>query len=527
MKYPVVIPYKKTQDDGQELKLTLRSLNNLDGWNGEVYILGDRERWFSDKIHHIRVNRRSHNPYQDAEYKIREYLLRPDTPDDFIFSNDDIIILYPTKLEYLHQNELTGAGNGYHNRQKEYTMKWLKEHKHTYLNYDLHVPMLMNKAKRLKVSDIISARMEGVSLKPRSVYGNIFKVGGEFYRDQKIRGLEIPDAPIISTAQNVPELFDVFDEPSEFEKESNGNYIAVVTHFSPADTRTGMVMFLDNLLCEIKKAKPDMSIDVFAVRGKRQFINREGILYQPGRIRNQDLSEYNKVVCLSPHYIRHRNLITLTDTIKYLNTYNDPRRQFAKLNIYSTKHIKKEHGDKGLVLHPIVYPKQHKTKKGDKITLVGMSEPKGLNVFLELVKRNPELQFLGVRSGWQKDRQPKDFNLPNLEIIDEVTDMRKVWNKTKIMVQASYEQYGLANLEAMINGIPCIVFDCAGTREALGDAGIYIKDKNDAEAYNNALHELLDDKTYIESSKRAKAHAEAQVALNREQIKEVVKELTK
>lgn len=86
-KYPVLIPFKQTSDNGLELRYTLRALKNIKQWNGEVILCGDKPDWVQN-VTHVKA-RPSHNRYIDAELKIRAGL--EVAPETFIFMNDDIM----------------------------------------------------------------------------------------------------------------------------------------------------------------------------------------------------------------------------------------------------------------------------------------------------------------------------------------------------------------------------------------------------------------------------------------------------
>ena len=91
-KLPVVIPYVHTNDDGAELRYTLRSLKNIKNWNGEVYVIGDKERWFKDIIY-IRQKRQWGRPYDDVINKLKQVPV-----DDYILMMDDVYITKPTEV---------------------------------------------------------------------------------------------------------------------------------------------------------------------------------------------------------------------------------------------------------------------------------------------------------------------------------------------------------------------------------------------------------------------------------------------
>lgn len=216
-KYPIVITYKRTQDNGQELRYTLRSLKNIKNWNGDVWIVGDKPDWIQN-VNHI-TGRRSHHPYIDQEYAMLAVLAEPSIPDDFIYSMDDVYVVKPLKIVDMHQGDyLTSADKrGYHHNQKKVTCDWLNAHGYTTLDYELHTPMLLNKQKRMEIHNILKPTMNGVMMKPRTLYGNIFSIGGDFYIDAKTKTHELPDQPIISTQFYTDQLDKLFPEPSIFE----------------------------------------------------------------------------------------------------------------------------------------------------------------------------------------------------------------------------------------------------------------------------------------------------------------------
>lgn len=218
-KYPVLIPYIKTADNGLELKYTLRSLKNLTDWNGEVYIVGDREDWFSD-IWHIPVSTIPNQPLKDVENKIRIALTRSGIEDDYIYMNDDIYICSKTKTKWLHRGELQGDTTGYYRKLKLYTRKWLALRGITEpLDYEVHAPVLMNKEKRLEISKHIVA--SNYSVQARSLYGNMYKVGGELFEDKKTHSSKLLSGQIISTQDFTDELQKLFPKKSQFEEQKN------------------------------------------------------------------------------------------------------------------------------------------------------------------------------------------------------------------------------------------------------------------------------------------------------------------
>lgn len=219
MKYAAVYIYKKTRDKGQELRHSIRSLRNLTNWDGRVFVVGDSEDWFVN-IRHISVDKRSGNPYQDAEHKWYTAVTHPAIPANFIAMNDDFIICKKTELKPLHGGEIIAEGTGYHATAKRKTRDYLIEQGvEKPLDYSVHTPMIMNKKKRLEVSKLVQSTYPSHPYLARTLYGNLYKVGGRFYKDKKIRDNKIVNGIFISTSEYIPALNKLFPEPSEFEIE--------------------------------------------------------------------------------------------------------------------------------------------------------------------------------------------------------------------------------------------------------------------------------------------------------------------
>ena len=218
MKYPAVIIYKKIKGDGEELRYTLRGLKNLTNWNGEVFIVGDREDWFTSKVKFIDMKRAMGRKHMDIFAKMRRIISTEEIADDFMYFNDDMICTEKMELKNLNQGEIKRyTGNKGWLKIKQRTRTYLKKlgYEHP-LDYDLHVPMILNKKKLAEALTLVEAEHPDFEIHIRSVYGNIHNLGGEYYLDGKYRW----DAPINSTnsADDLVNIAHLLPEPSEFEK---------------------------------------------------------------------------------------------------------------------------------------------------------------------------------------------------------------------------------------------------------------------------------------------------------------------
>lgn len=213
MKLAAVYIYKRTSDRGQELKYSLRSLENVTNWNGEVYICGDKEQWFSKKIIHIDKFTRSAVKYQDVMNKLKAITQDKRVPDDFLFFNDDFFVMRPTEVVPLYDGRLEHfSGASVWRKSKSKTRDYLIEHgiKNPY-NYEVHAPIPINKQNLLEILDFET----GLSF--RSIYGNTYKIGGKQYKDRKTLTRKLLRGEILSTRLYTNELHHRFPQPSEFE----------------------------------------------------------------------------------------------------------------------------------------------------------------------------------------------------------------------------------------------------------------------------------------------------------------------
>lgn len=188
--------------------------------------------------------------------------------------------------------------------------------------------------------------------------------------------------------------------------------------------------------------------------------------------------------------------------------------------IINTEWISKEKGfvdskKPTIIINPPVAPDEYKTIKGKSVTLVNLWEDKGAKVFYELAKRLPEVPFLGVKGGYG-DQILED--LPNVTILEHTPDMKKVYGETKVILMPSkYESFGRVGVEAMASGIPTIAHPTPGLKESLGDSGTFV-DRNNIDAWEKALRDILKPAKYGKVSKLALARSEALESLREGQM---------
>jgi hypothetical protein len=183
------------------------------------------------------------------------------------------------------------------------------------------------------------------------------------------------------------------------------------------------------------------------------------------------------------------------------------------------------------VVHPPTWSCEHQVDQtGHAITIPSLSPEKGGETFWKLVERLPNRRFIGVVGGWGNQIMPDP--VPDyVEIMrHQGNNLREVFQKTRILLVPSQrlnegerywtENWGRAAVEAAASGIPVIANPAPGPVEALGDAGIFC-DRNDIDAWVDAIRALDDPITYERYSTLAFRRAKALDTIIKRQLDEL------
>lgn len=131
------------------------------------------------------------------------------------------------------------------------------------------------------------------------------------------------------------------------------------------------------------------------------------------------------------------------------------------------------------------------------ISLINCNANKGAVLFNSLAKRMSDVQFLGVKGGY--DEQILEKSPPqNLRYIENQPDITIVFKQIGILLMPSNsETWGRTAVEAMAAGVPVIHSEAAGLVECMGGAGICCN-RDDEDAWENAIRRILGDPAYRE-----------------------------
>ena len=206
----VVYTYIHTDDFGEELRYSLRSLQNYKDV-GKVFIVGDNELWVKN-ISFVPCKRTYGNPYEDVQYKL-ECIVESEIAEDFLLMMDDIYLTEEYQPKILHRGELVGNQKNWYQRSLKATREKLIKLGINPLNYETHAPFIVNKTKLVQCLEMI----DFTNLQWRSIYGNIHQIGGQLFEDKKTKSNHLPAGDIISTQFYTKELAKLFPKESIYE----------------------------------------------------------------------------------------------------------------------------------------------------------------------------------------------------------------------------------------------------------------------------------------------------------------------
>jgi len=136
-----------------------------------------------------------------------------------------------------------------------------------------------------------------------------------------------------------------------------------------------------------------------------------------------------------------------------------------------------------IVVYPPVYWKEYMTPPTSErkyVTLINLNKNKGGHILIEIAKRMPGVDFLGVVGGY--DNQIKDTSVKNIRYMKNTPNIKEVYGITEILIIPSrQESWGRVAVEAMSSGIPIIANPTPGLKEACGSAGLYANYDNISE----------------------------------------------
>lgn len=175
--------------ENEELRYSIRSVyKNFP--DAKIYLFGGKPNWY---LGNFILVKDTGNKFTNINNCYKEIIKNNNISNDFILMNDDFFIFSNQINYYYYSGYLKDKiikhsetnGNSSYARALKSGVKVLKKLGVSEpLNYDIHAPITLNKAKLAQVIDL--------SLAPRSVYGNLFINNGiniddvKLYKNDKI-----------------------------------------------------------------------------------------------------------------------------------------------------------------------------------------------------------------------------------------------------------------------------------------------------------------------------------------------------
>jgi hypothetical protein len=170
--------------DNEELRYSIRSVIENYESHGNIWVVGGKPDWYTGNFI---PNPITNNPYNTTRGHIKAACMSEKISDDFVLMNDDFFIMLKLNsvidyhggvLEDRSARHRAAFGRNEYEYLLADTAARLKgQGIRVPLDYDLHIPININKSNMLKIID------QDVSI--RSYYGNIYGLGGEQIEDVK------------------------------------------------------------------------------------------------------------------------------------------------------------------------------------------------------------------------------------------------------------------------------------------------------------------------------------------------------
>jgi len=183
-----------------EIRYSIRSAEKYVGNLGRVFIVGEFPKFLSrknKKITYIEVHDFTSHKLRNAIRKLRIAVMNPDVPENFILMNDDFFFMKPMRVlplwhrgfmkDTVAQHETKG-GYYFMALQDTYNMLSFTCKIKNPLDYEVHTPMHFEKSKLYETLALAEKLNDEVLI--RSLYANMYNLGGEYRDDVKLKVYE-------------------------------------------------------------------------------------------------------------------------------------------------------------------------------------------------------------------------------------------------------------------------------------------------------------------------------------------------
>ena len=199
----IVIPLGTgTKWQNNELRYCLRGIEMYCKDADNIVIVGEKPEWITNILHIPAKD--AHSPTLSIWNKVLLAAKCHEVSEDFFFCNDDYFWLSEFTFKDYPYYYTDVTGNSPYKKILRRTMDVCRKSGLTALNYDVHKPMIINKALFQETYEFFSWHLpidQGLVMK--SCYCNLQGVTGEWMQDKKLfRGNNIPEAGMFSISDD-------------------------------------------------------------------------------------------------------------------------------------------------------------------------------------------------------------------------------------------------------------------------------------------------------------------------------------
>lgn len=186
--------------------------------------------------------------------------------------------------------------------------------------------------------------------------------------------------------------------------------------------------------------------------------------------------------------------------------FADPMVSYIANSDFTASVLSRRFGIDSVVIPPLVYPEHYQVHSDRSHVLhVNPHPSKGIDITMELARRRPDIPFIIIEAWNLRDALLDKYRemaskLPNVTWKERMSDMRKVYQHTRIVLAPSQwnEAWGRIATEPHVSGIPVIASTRGGLPESVGPGGLLVDPDAPIDAWLEALSTLWDNpKEYV------------------------------
>jgi hypothetical protein len=251
-----------------ELRFSLRSVQQNMKNVGKIFIVGECPNWLKNVVHIPCVDVFKNNSDGNIITKVLEACKHEGLSDDFLFMNDDYLIMNPvdaTKIPAYHKGDMATFDQEYWDKsfwrgRLLRTYKILKKMGHHTFHFDGHLPIIINKKLFPEIISQFNYH-DNIGYCMKSIYANVaYKVFQQLNGEKKVlsRSYTVKDLELLFTSCTFVSvkddgltlnfkkwIFGKFPDVSKFEKDNqNTKQLEVLHWFNNRDTQEGIELYL-------------------------------------------------------------------------------------------------------------------------------------------------------------------------------------------------------------------------------------------------------------------------------------------